>query len=292
MKIYKKLLLYVLIGLAAAAVLSPWVFHAWYGFATSRRQLAAFEQIFGGLFIAAGVLLLVATPSLLRLRVLRDAGIVSTGRRDLFVGFVLAVASMALLGCVMFFASALDPGFSDPLFSTVRQSGKALMTALMVGFLEELFFRGMLFRGLLEDSRPALAFAGANLFYAVSHFFKPPEEFLVAGLDPLAGFRFLGLCLAPFLDPAAILPGIIGLFIIGCVLSYAFVRTGSLYLSIGLHAGWVFAIKTLPLYGYFTRDDLGWVFGAKPKLVSGAATWVGILLVGAVVHLMTRKRAA
>lgn len=289
MKIYQKLLFYVLIGLVAAAVLSPWVFAAWNAFATSPRQ-PAFEQIFGGVFIAAGVLLLVATPSLLRTRILRDAGIVSTGRRNVVYGFFLAVASMALLGCVMFFAGALDPGLSDPLFSILRASGKALMTALMVGFLEELFFRGILFRGLLEDSRPAIAFAGANLFYAVSHFFKPPESFLLTGIDPLAGFRFLALCLTPFLDPAAILPGIIGLFIIGCVLSYALLRTGSLYLSIGLHAGWVFAIKTLPLYGYFTRDDLGWVFGAKPKLVSGAATWVGILLVGAVVHVMTRRR--
>jgi CAAX protease family protein len=289
MKIYQKLLLYVLIAVVAAAVLSPWVFAAWNSFASSRRE-PAFEQIFGGVFIAAGVLFLVATPSLLRPRILRDGGIVSSGRRNVFYGFLLAVASMALLGVVMVLTGAITPGVSDPLYSIVRQSGKALVTALMVGFLEELFFRGMLFRGLMENSRPAVAFVVANLFYAVSHFFKPPEEFLVAGIDPLAGFRFLALCLAPFLDPAAILPGVIGLFLIGVVLSYALVRTGSLYLSIGLHAGWVFAIKTLSLYGYFTRADLGWVFGAKPKLVSGAATWVGILLVGCFVHVMTRRR--
>jgi CAAX protease family protein len=292
MKIYKKLLLYVLIGLAAAAVLSPWVFAAWNSFAASRRQQAAFEQIFGGVFIAATVLLLLATPSLLRPRILRDAGIGFTGRQNVLYGFFLAVASMALLGFVMFFASALDPGVSDSLFSIVRSSGKALVTALIVGFLEELFFRGILFRGLLADSRPAIAFAGANLLYAASHFFKPPEAFLATGIDPLAGLRFLALCLAPFLGPASILPGIVGLFIIGVVLSYALVRSGSLYLSIGLHAGWVFGIKTLPLYGYFTREDLGWVFGAKPKIVSGVATWVGILLVGAIVHVMTRKRAS
>jgi len=260
---------------------------------TSRRHHGAFEDIFGGVFITAGVLLLVATPSLLRPRILRDAGIGPSGRRNLFYGFVLAVASMAVLGIVMAFAGALTPAFMEPVYTIVRQSGKALVTALLVGFLEELFFRGILFRGLLEDSRPAIAFAAANLLYAVSHFFKPPEEFLVTGIDPLAGFRFLALCLAPFLDrPAAIFPGIVGLFIIGVVLSYALVRTGSLYFSIGLHAGWVFAIKTLPLYGYFTREDLGWVFGAKPKIVSGAATWVGILLVGAVVHYITRRRSS
>ncbi|WP_169703713.1 CPBP family intramembrane glutamic endopeptidase [Candidatus Kuenenia stuttgartensis] len=31
-----------------------------------------------------------------------------------------------------------------------------------------------------------------------------------------------------------------GLFIVGVVLSYAYLKTNSLYLSIGLHAGWIF----------------------------------------------------
>jgi len=289
-KTYKKLLLYVVVALAAAAILSPWVFAAWNSFAASRRHRADFEQIFGGVFIAAGAALVLASPSLLRWRLLSEAGLASKDRRNIFYGFILAVASMAVLGFVMYLAGSLTPGLSDPIYSIVRASGKALLTALVVGFLEELFFRGILFRGLLKDYGPAIAFAGANLFYSVSHFFKPPEDFALSGIDPSAGFRFIALCLAPFLDPPMILPGVIGLFVIGVVLSYALVRTDSLYLSIGLHAGWVFGIKTLSLYGYFTREDLGWAFGAKPKLVSGVVTWIGILLVGAVVHLMTRRR--
>ncbi|HEX9443395.1 MAG TPA: CPBP family glutamic-type intramembrane protease [Candidatus Binatia bacterium] len=105
----------------------------------------------------------------------------------------------------------------------------------------------------------------------------------------MAGVRFLVGNLQPFLNPPAILPGLVGLFLIGLVLSYALLRTRSLYLSIGLHAGWVFGIKTLSLYGDFNRADLGWAFGAKPKIVSGVVTWIGILLVGAAVHFMTRK---
>ena len=290
MKTYKKLLLFIVVALSVAALLSPWVFLLAKSFAAWRHG-PSFEQIFAGLFIAAGAILVLASPSLLRLKLLRDAGIAAKDRAHVLYGFVLAVASMALLGFVMYLSGALAPGVSDPLSSVLRSLGKALMTAMMVGFLEELFFRGILFRGLLEDSRPAIAFAAANLFYSASHFFKPPENFITGGIDPFAGFRFLALCLAPFLDPPAILPGLIGLFIIGIVLSYALLRTGSLYLAIGLHAGWIFGIKALPLFGEFSREDLGWIFGAKPKLVSGVVTWAGILLVGAIVHFMTRKRA-
>ncbi|HEY6200634.1 MAG TPA: CPBP family intramembrane glutamic endopeptidase [Candidatus Binatia bacterium] len=291
MKPYKKLLLFVLAALAAAAILSPWVFSLWNSFVEARRHRAEFEQIFSGIFIFSGVALLLASPSLLRPRLLHDAGLGEKDRRDLFSGFVLAVASMALLAVVMYFAGALTPGLSDPLYSMVRSSVKALMTALSVALLEEIFFRGILFKGLMEDYGAAVAFIGANLLYAASHFFKPPEEFMPGGFDPLGGFRFVVLCLAPYLDTATTVPGLIGLFIIGLVLTYALLRTGALYLPIGLHAGWVFAIKTLSLYGDFTREGLGWLFGGKPKLVSGVVTWVGILLVGAVVRMMTRRRA-
>jgi hypothetical protein len=291
-KPYKKLLLFVVIALAAAAILSPWVFQLWNAYAASRRHRAEFAQIFSGLFIFTGVALLLVSPSLLRPRLLRDAGLAGSDRRNFFYGFILAAASMALLGVVMYFAGALAPGLSDSLYAIVRASVKALITAILVGFLEEIFFRGLLFRGLLEEYGVAAAFIGANLLYAASHFFKPPENFVPAGMDPFAGFRFLGLCLAPYLDTAATIPGLIGLFIIGLVLSYALLRSGSLFLSIGLHAGWVFAIKTMSLYGDFTREGLGWAFGAKPKLVSGVVTWVGILLVGVVVHWMTRRRSS
>src|SRR5262249_40177642 len=282
-KLYKKLLFFVLVALAAAAILTPWVFSLWNSFVQARRHRAEFEQIFAGVFIFSGVALLLASPSLLRPRLLRGAGLGEKDQGDFFSGFVLAVASMALLAVVMYVAGALTPGLSDPVYAIVRASAKALMTALTVAFLEEIFFRGILFKGLMEDYGAAVAFIGANLLYAASHFFKPPEEFMPGVFDPLAGFRFLFLCLAPYLDTATTVPGLIGLFVIGLVLSYALLRSGSLSLPIGLHAGWVFAIKTMSLYGDFTREGLGWLFGGKPKLVSGVVTWVGILLVGAVV---------
>lgn len=75
------------------------------------------------------------------------------------------------------------------------------------------------------------------------------------------------------------------------VLSYAFFRTGSLYLSIGLHAGWIFGLQTLRVYGDFRRQDLGWLFGSSdPKVVSGVATWIACVTVGVILYLTTRER--
>jgi membrane protease YdiL (CAAX protease family) len=292
MKNYRKLLLFVFIALAAAALLSPWAAVLWNSIVgAGARRRASFEEIFGAVFIlATAALVLSSHRSLLRQQFLRDAGLGPRDRANLLRGFLLAVASMIALGAVMTLAGSITPQISEPLHSILRTAVKALITASLVGCLEELFFRGVLFKGLREDSRPATAFTVANLLYAASHFFKPPETFQLTGLDPLAGFRFVGAALERFHDPEAILPGLVGLFIIGVVLSYALVRTQSLYLSIGLHAGWVFAIKMLSHFGEFTRADLGWAFGSKPKIVSGVVTWFGIAAVGVIVHFTTRNR--
>jgi membrane protease YdiL (CAAX protease family) len=68
------------------------------------------------------------------------------------------------------------------------------------------------------------------------------------------------------------LPAIIGLFLVGVVLSYAFIKTKSLYLSIGIHAGMVFMMKTDALFLVRVRGKLGWLFGDS-DLVTGALVW-------------------
>jgi membrane protease YdiL (CAAX protease family) len=110
--------------------------------------------------------------------------------------------------------------------------------------------------------------------------------------DPWAGFRHLAFTFTPFLDPLPLLPGILGLFLLGAVLSFAFVRTANLYLAIGLHGGWVFGLKTFRVFGNFRREDLDWMFGSTdPKIVSGVFTWIGIALVALAVYWITRHRS-
>ena len=288
MKSYQRVLLLFFLTLVVASLLSPWVAALWNYVLGSAPE---FSQIFGALFVTTATVLILSTRSLLGLQFLREAGLgpLRHGYRDLLRGFVIAIGSMAVLGVLMAMAGVFTPGFFHTLPAVLQWSVKSLLTALMVGFFEEIFFRGMIFKGLLEDTRPVAAFAVANMFYAAVHFIKPAEEFALSGLDPLAGARYLVQALEPFLDPAEILPGLVGLFVIGLALSYALWRTHSLYLSIGLHAGWVFGLKTIRIFGEFARADLGWAFGSsKPKIVSGIITWVGIVAVVVVVHLVTR----
>ena len=298
MKSYQRLLIFVLLVLALTALVSPWAATAW-NLISATEALAPqdripFSRIFNRFFMVSGVLLFFACRSLLKIESPAQLGLMprTQAGRDVANGLVLALGSMIVLGLVMSLAEVYQPFFRLSLSASVEQCMKAILSGFTVGLLEEIFFRGIIFRGLLEDWKPLPAFLVANLFYSALHFVKPGERYFLTGVDPWAGFRHLFSTFAPFFEPAEIAPGIIGLLLIGIVLSYAFARTGTLYLSIGLHAGWVIAIKTVRVFGDYQTENLGWLFGSgDPKIVSGVVTWGGIILVGLAVHRLTRNRA-
>ena len=296
LKMHQRMLIFLLLALALTCVVTPWMALGADWFATRWPALVdervPFSRVFNRAFMIVGVILFFASrrhlmPS--RLKKLLAVGF-STACRGFLAGCGLALGSMALLLAVMTLADVYTPFFRMSLARSLERLASALASGLFVGLMEEIFFRGLLFLGLLETGRPLKAYVLANLFYSALHFIKPGEDYFLDRLDPLAGFRHLLTTFEPFLDPRALLPGLIGLFLIGVVLSYALARTRNLYLSIGLHAGWIIALRTVRVFGDFNRQDLGWAFGSTdPKIVSGVVTWLGIGLVALAVSRLTRR---
>jgi membrane protease YdiL (CAAX protease family) len=118
-----------------------------------------------------------------------------------------------------------------------------------------------------------------SLIYSVLHFFRA-DVFVSTGFQPFVGFVTMAQFFKPlFFDLAKHLPEIIGLFLIGVVLSYAFIKTKSLYLSIGLHTGMVFMTKTDAIFISRFREKLVWLFGGDSKLVTGVLIWFFLICI-------------
>jgi len=297
MKSYQRLFIFGLLVLGLTAILSPWAAVAWEQFITGRPGWVdyhyPFSRIFDRFFMISGVILFFVCRHFLKLGSLREVGLSprTHATRDVNLGAALAIGSMVVLTLLMALTDAFDPFFRLSVSETLARCGKALMAAVTVSFLEEIFFRGIIFKGLLEDTRPVRAYALANLFFSAIHFVQPAEEQVLTGIAPSAGFRHLIGSFGPFLNPE-LLPGFFGLFLIGCVLCYAFQRTGTLYMSMGLHSGWIFSLKTFGVFGHYSRENLGWMFGSTdPKVVSGVISWIGIVLVGVLVYRLSRNRS-
>ena len=292
---HQRLLIFLLLVLALTSILSPWFALGanWFAQQLPGVEHYPFSRIFNRTFMIAGIVLFFVCRRLLKIGKLSELGLVSLrqGRSDLLRGWITAVASIAALLSAMSVAEVFEPYFRLSFSRSLSRCFGAFLSGVFTGFAEEIFFRGMLFKGLLRGGRLVRAFSLSSLFYSALHFVRPGEAYFLERFDPLAGFRHLFYTFTPFLEPLTILPGMLGLFLLGTVLSYAFLRTGNLYLAIGLHAGWVFGLKSVRVFGDYTRDDLGWLFGStNPKIVSGVATWIGIVSVLLLVHWWTRKR--
>ncbi|MGE5216434.1 MAG: lysostaphin resistance A-like protein [Chloroflexota bacterium] len=298
LRIHQRLLIFLLLVLALTCVISPWMALGADWFAARWPDLlperVEFSRVFNRAFMVAGFILFIAFRRQLlsaQVKSLLLSG-VRVACRNLLGGFGLAAGSVALLLALMASSEVYTPFFRLTLSDSLSRCIGAFFTGLVVGFFEEVFFRGILFLGLREIGGSLRAYLLANLFYSALHFVKPGDAYFLDGVAPLAGFRHLLTTFHPFLNPLPLLPGIFGLFLIGVILSYALVKSGNLYLSIGLHAGWVFGLKTIRVFGDFNREELGWLFGSTdPKIVSGLMTWLGVLLVGLVVSRLTRPGA-
>ena len=199
-------------------------------------------------------------------------------------GWVLGICSLTLMLFVMalFGSRRFDISFSGP-WDLTRQLLTAFLSGAVVGSIEEPFFRGFILQSLFKDMRRSAAVIVMSLFFAIVHFFNASDMPPVRGFHPLLGFKALVYFFQPLLSPAEVIPGFIGLFLVGIVLAYAYLRTGSLYLSIGLHAGWVFGIKAESIFFERINAVAPWFFG-DGRVVTGVFGWVMLLLMLAVVR--------
>jgi len=267
------------------ALLSPWAAAAWAHFIAGRpdwhHHQYSFSRIFDRFFMISGLGLFIVFRRVLKLGSPNQIGLKprTHARRDVSLGAVLSLASIAALIAVMSLADIFVPFFRLSLSDSLSRCARALLAAIAASTIEEIFFRGIFFQGLREDLGRLRGYLSASFFFSVIHFVRPANHAVLIDADPWAGIRHLVSSFHPFLDPGPLLPGFVGLFLIGVILCYAFERTGTLYLSIGLHAGWIFGLKTVRVFGDYARNDLSWIFGSSdPKIVSGAATWLGIVL--------------
>jgi hypothetical protein len=203
-------------------------------------------------------------------------------------GFGLAAGALLLLGWIYVeigYYRGHDSG--KPLHRLLLS---AMGTGMSVALLEEFLFRGALFGLILRTARPLPALVFLSAFFAIVHFLKPPDNLELPPVVWHTGFWLTGQIFGQFGDLKFLAAEFTLLFCVGWVLGYARLKTSSLWLSIGLHAGWVFGIK---LYSGLTRKALAiaemmpW---AGPSLRVGIWSVAVVALTGMFLWWWLRRR--
>lgn len=161
--------------------------------------------------------------------------------------------------------------------------GKAMLTAVVVAGMEEFLFRGVIFGALRKSVSLLAAIVVSSVIYSGLHFLARVEHPGAVGWH--SGLVLLPRMLEGMLVPGNLWPGGVTLAVGGAALALAYQRTGSLWFSIGLHAGWVFWLKvfkslTVPgaqpggaWWGSEKLIDGGCALGVMVGLLVGVACW-------------------
>ena len=194
--------------------------------------------------------------------------------------FLFYITITCISGTQIFQTDAISPA------NVTLQLLKILLIAGLVGCIEEIFFRGFILQSLLVDMQAVSAVWISSLFFSLLHFFK--VKFLVSpGFQPFIGFIVIYQSFQDMIvNFTTIVPSIIGLFLVGVVLSYAYIRTKSLYLSIGLHAGWIFLIKENKVFFDHVKTNREWLFGDS-KIITGVLGWSFLIITLIIIRFLT-----
>ena len=195
-----------------------------------------FETFFHRALLVAAVLLIWPLFHAIKVRRLGDLDLQPNPRRwrHLFGGFLSAIVPLFCCGAILV-ATQVYSIRSHIAWSTL---GAILLTAIVVPAIEETFFRGLVLGILLRSRRQHLSIVVTSALFAIVHFLKAPERTSTI-VTWTSGFRSIAHSFAQFSEPMLVLTGFTTLFLIGWILGDARVRTRSLWLPIGLHAGWI-----------------------------------------------------
>ncbi len=277
MRPLRSVAIYFAFVFVGGALLAPWIYQlaqAAAPWSSWLEKLAdnPFHRFVNRSFLVLAVLGLWPFLRSLQIRGWHEVGLCAPNNewQRLATGLAFGFGSLALIALIAILAGVRVPNLHDSLAKEVLKAGGA---AIVVAALEELLFRGVLFGALRKTHGWILALIVSSAFYALVHFFsrKPLEPETV---NWLSGFSTLGQMLNGFADFAQLVPGFFTLFLVGAILALAFQRTGSLYFSIGLHAGWIFWLKS---YGFLTKAPVkgeSWFWGTS-KLING---WLAFLI--------------
>jgi uncharacterized protein len=274
-----KLAAYFIATVVIGAILAPILF--W-----SAQSLAAhgvfsflakydFETFFHRALLVAAVLLLWPLLRLSHVRCLADLEIAPNPRwgRDLCAGAFVSMVPLLFCGVLLIslHVCAFRPNFAWPRF------GKLLVASITVPFIEEVFFRGIVLGVLLRTGRKYIAIFAVSVIFAAVHFLKAPERTSEI-VTWTSGFSSIAHAFDGIGNPMMLASALTTLFFIGWILADVRVLTHSLWLSIGLHAGWIFGSGTFNLLARQRIPALPWVgknllVGIIPLGVA-ALTWI------------------
>lgn len=178
--------------------------------------------------------------------------------------FILGLALAGLVIVMQLSFTWYWPQEVDGAVGWLKIIASAALSALLVGLVEEILFRSLIFRLFYTAMKPKKAILFSSMVYAYLHFSAPAEFLASANADPgfLAGLQvallnavgcFLNFDFMQFANYTSL----------GALFCVLYLRARSLWAPVGLHAGIVFVMLVYQKSVSVFPDDLRWFFAGS-----------------------------
>lgn len=301
-------MLWVLCAILLAAAIVPWLYQGgkWLAATAEARELPALLESIAGscgrakldrfydraLLLSAVLLLPFLRSRIKELRAISHSG---PDRRkhypwqsivvQMATGCILAGGLLWGMGMLLEAVGAYNTKAVQP--QAGRIISKVVIPAIAAPLLEEWLFRGILLGLWLRFAKPLAACIGSSLVFAFMHFLEPgPGTVIADPSHPLAGFQLVGKILTHLTDPLFFSTEFAVLFGVGCILAWARLRTGALWFSIGMHAGWVAAFKGFNVLHVAVDDHPLRPWGIGSGLSSGLVPLLALVVTAGLCHFV------
>jgi membrane protease YdiL (CAAX protease family) len=279
-----RLLALVLGLLAVTAVASPWIAMGFGALGVEFKFSRVYNRVFEVLLVLGIVLgwrrLDLGNATEIGLRHPRWA-------QDLARGLLVGVIGVGAGVLACWLGGAMVPQLRYDVGKTLAKAAAGVLGSIIVAVGEEALFRGVLLRRFSADMGRAGGVLLSTAIYAVVHALRPggsKEAYAMAGID-----RTIGL-FAPLAQPG-VLPSVLGLFALGLLLTAARLRTGTLWVAIGIHAAYVAVFRVGRLLLDIHKTPV-WLIGPGwPPLIGGAGGLIAVIITAAVLVLALQRRA-
>ncbi len=173
----------------------------------------------------------------------RDIGWTSPGTsriaRDIFVGFAIGAVTLSLALCAMLIAGRVlfDP--FEGLAPFVGHLAGFTLSCFTVALIEETLARGIFFRSLARAWNGWAAALVVSLLFGLLHYARPLPESFGDGPVLAATWHVLSSIPANFAQTPNVVVCILNLTIFSLLLCATVQIRGTIWLAVGLHAGFV-----------------------------------------------------
>ncbi|MSR65687.1 MAG: CPBP family intramembrane metalloprotease [Verrucomicrobiae bacterium] len=297
MKPWRALALYLAVVIVFSTLTAPWVYALLQCLARSPEGpgvLGAWEfrEVLNRVLLLsaiAGAVILLRLQNSLTLETLGLARS-PLASKHLLLGACVAGLSVVVVMLVGFVTGAFQWDRDLTVPHTIQVGLVTLLIAGVVAVSEEFFFRGCLLGWLRQRTPVMLALVVVTCFYAICHFMNVPkskashsEKTIQDEVRWNSGVEMIARYGERLAQDSAWVQRFAMLVFVGLALGWCFLKTSRLYLSIGLHGGWVFAGKMMTFLTDTNRVESNWWFGYGKTIGSP----ITIVVVASVFVFMT-----